>query len=107
MTEPSPSKALRFGTAFAAAALSKFTGLLIFPVVITLAVFTRKKYERNLRLGCALRGVLWAAVLSYLVLLVLSSNQPNDALERSAAAGGQESSGVRSCPCGSTREGSS
>jgi 4-amino-4-deoxy-L-arabinose transferase-like glycosyltransferase len=79
--EPAPGKALWFGAALAAAALSKFTGLLLIPVAITAAVFTRKKYERNLRLRCALRGLLWGAVLAYAVLLVLSWNQPNDALD--------------------------
>ena len=79
--EPAPRKALVFGAAVAAAALSKFTGLILIPVVITLAVFTRKREERNQRMRCALRGLLCAAVLSYAVLLVLSWNQPNDALD--------------------------
>lgn len=80
--KPTRSKELLFGAAVAAAALSKFTGLILIPVVITLAVFTRKKDERNPRLRCAFRGLLWAALLSYAVLLVLSWNQPNDALDR-------------------------
>jgi 4-amino-4-deoxy-L-arabinose transferase-like glycosyltransferase len=79
--DPSPRKAFLFGAACAAAALSKFTGLILLPVAVTLAVFTRKKYERNARLRCVLRGFLWAAALSYAVLFVLSWNQPNDALE--------------------------
>jgi hypothetical protein len=78
--EPSPRKALLFGAAFAAAALSKFTGLILIPVAITLAVFTRKKPERNARLRCLLRGVAWAALVSYAVLLALSWSQPTDSM---------------------------
>jgi 4-amino-4-deoxy-L-arabinose transferase-like glycosyltransferase len=79
--EPSRRKALLFGTACAAAVLTKFTGLILLPVVVTLAVFTRKKVERNARLRCALAGMLWAAVLFYAVMLLLSWHQPSDALQ--------------------------
>jgi hypothetical protein len=79
---PSPRKALLFGAACAAALLSKFTGLLLLPVALTLAVFTRKKSERNPRLRCTLVGFAWAIALSYAVLLVLSWNQPSDSLAR-------------------------
>jgi hypothetical protein len=64
---------------------SKFTGLLIFPVILVLFAHTRfwptagqptdkgeRKAWRRARRRCVLRGVAWAAVMVYLVYFVLS-----------------------------------
>jgi hypothetical protein len=92
---PSRKNALLFGAAFAAALLSKFTGLLILPVIVTLFVQTRfwptaaqpaekdaRKAWRRARWGCVFRGVLWAALFVYVVYFILSWNQSNEALNR-------------------------
>jgi 4-amino-4-deoxy-L-arabinose transferase-like glycosyltransferase len=92
---PSPRNALLFGLSLGAALLSKFTGLLIIPVVIVLFVQTRfwptatepvnkeeRRGWRRARWGCVLRGVLWAALFVYVVYFILSWNQPADALDR-------------------------
>jgi hypothetical protein len=92
---PSPRNALLFGAAFGAALLSKFTGLLLVPVVLALFLQTRfwpsagepagkseRKAWRGARWRSVLRGVLWAALLVYAVYFLLSWNQPNDALNR-------------------------
>jgi hypothetical protein len=90
---PSPRNALLFGAAFGASLLSKFTGLLLIPVVLVLFLQTRfwpsakepaekvsRKAWRRARWRCALRGALWAALLVYVVYFVLSWNQPDNAL---------------------------
>jgi Dolichyl-phosphate-mannose-protein mannosyltransferase len=92
---PSSRSALLFGFALAASLLSKFTGLLIIPVIIVLFVQTRfwptaaqptnkdeRKAWRKARFRCVLRGVLWAALVVYVVYFILSWNQPDDALNR-------------------------
>jgi hypothetical protein len=92
---PSPRNALLFGLALGASLLSKFTGLLMVPVIIVLFAQTRfwptaaqpvKKDEskawRSARWRCVLRGVLWAALSVYLLYLILSWNQSDDALNR-------------------------
>jgi hypothetical protein len=92
---PSRKNALLFGAAFGASLLSKFTGLLIIPVIIALFVQTcfwptaaeplnkdERKAWRRARWRCVLRGVLWAALLVYVVYFILSWNQPDDALDR-------------------------
>ncbi len=92
---PSRKNALLFGAAFGAALLSKFTGLLILPVIVTLFVQTRfwptaaqptekaeRKAWRKARWRCVLRGVLWASLFVYVVYFVLSWNEPNDVLNR-------------------------
>lgn len=93
--EPSPRNALLFGLAFAAALLSKFTGLLIVPVILVLFLQTRfwptvaapldkdaRGAWRAARRRCVLLGVLWAVLVVYVVYFVLSWNQPDDALNR-------------------------
>ena len=93
--EPSPGNALRFGFALAASLLSKFTGVLVIPVVLVLFLATRfwptagqpieenqRKAWRRARWRCVLRGVLWAGLVVYVFYFVLSWNQPNDALNR-------------------------
>jgi len=90
---PSPRNALLFGAAFGGALLSKFTGLLVIAVVLALFLQTRfwpsagepagkvaRKQWRRARWGCTLRGVLWSALLVYVVYFVLSWNQPDNAL---------------------------
>jgi hypothetical protein len=92
---PSSRNALLFGSALGAAALSKFTGLLIIPVILVLFLQTRfwptagqpidkdeRKIWRRARWRCVLRGILWAALFGYVVYFVLSWNQPDDALNR-------------------------
>jgi hypothetical protein len=93
---PSPRNALLFGVSLGAALLSKFTGLLIIPVVLLLFVQTRfwptacqpaenggeRRAWRRARWSCVLRGLLWAALTVYILYFVLSWNQPNDALNR-------------------------
>jgi hypothetical protein len=92
---PSPRNALMFGLSVGAALLSKFTGLLIIPVIIVLFVPTRfwptaaqpvnkeeRRAWRKARWGCVLRGVLWAALFVYVFYFILSWNQPDDALNR-------------------------
>ena len=92
---PSPRNALLFGLALGASLLSKFTGLLIVPVIIVFFAQTRfwptaaqpikkdeRKAWRRARWRCVLRGVLWAALFVYLVYFILSWNQSGDALNR-------------------------
>ena len=92
---PSPRNALLFGLAIGASLLSKFTGLLMVPVVLLLFAHTRfwptaaqpvkthdRKAWRRARWRCVLRGALWAGIFVYLVYFILSWNQPNDALNR-------------------------
>jgi Dolichyl-phosphate-mannose-protein mannosyltransferase len=92
---PSRANALLFGLALGASLLSKFTGLLLIPVILALFVQTRfwptacqpaenneRKTWRGARWRCVLRGVLWAALIVYVFYFVLSWNQPNDALNR-------------------------
>jgi Dolichyl-phosphate-mannose-protein mannosyltransferase len=92
---PTPRNALLFGLALGASLLSKFTGLLLIPVIAALFVQTRfwptaaqpvkrdeRKAWRRARWCCVLRGVLWAAFLVYVVYFVLSWNQSTDALNR-------------------------
>jgi hypothetical protein len=92
---PSPRNALLFGVALGASLLSKFTGLLVIPVILVLFLQTRfwpmaaqpinndeSKIWRRARWRCVLRGTLWAALVVYLVYFILSWNQPDDALSR-------------------------
>jgi hypothetical protein len=92
---PSPRNALLFGLSLGAALLSKFTGLLIIPVIIVLFVQTRfwptaaqpvnkneRRAWRRARWSCVLRGVLWAGLFVYVVYFILSWNQPDDVLNR-------------------------
>jgi dolichyl-phosphate-mannose-protein mannosyltransferase len=92
---PSPRNALLFGLSLGAALLSKFTGLLIIPVIVVLFVQTRfwptaiepvnkkeRRAWRRARWRCVLRGLLWAALTVYIFYFILSWNQPNDVLNR-------------------------
>ena len=92
---PSRKNALLFGAAFGAALLSKFTGLLILLVIVTLFMQTRfwptaaqpsekdsRKAWRRARWRCVIRGVLWAALFVYVVYFILSWNQSNEVLNR-------------------------
>jgi dolichyl-phosphate-mannose-protein mannosyltransferase len=92
---PSAKKALLFGLAVGASLLSKFTGLLLIPVILVLFVQTRfwptssqptengqRKAWRRARWRCVLRGALLAALFVYVFYFILSWNQPNDALNR-------------------------
>jgi hypothetical protein len=92
---PSRRSAVCFGLALAAALLSKFTGLLLFLVVLALFVQTRfwptpgeppgkaeRKMWRRARWRCVLRGVLWSTLVVYATYFVLSLNQPDDVLNR-------------------------
>ncbi|MGA8598975.1 MAG: glycosyltransferase family 39 protein [Bryobacteraceae bacterium] len=94
-TVPSSRNALLFGLSLGASLVSKFTGLLIIPVIVVLFVQTRfwptaaepinkdeRKLWRRARWRCLLRGVLWAALFVYLLYFVLSWNQPDDVLNR-------------------------
>ncbi len=90
---PSPRNALLFGAAFGASLLSKFTGVLLIPIVGVLFLQTRfwptpgepteklaRKKWRSARWRCVLRGSLWAAAMVYVVYFVFSLNQPDNAL---------------------------
>ena len=103
---PSPRNALLFGAALGASLLSKFTGLLLIPVVIALFVQTRfrptaaeplevdeRRKWRRARRRCVLRGIFWAALFVYILYFILSWNQPDDALNR--IGGGQWASLIR------------
>ncbi|MBV8810677.1 MAG: glycosyltransferase family 39 protein, partial [Acidobacteriaceae bacterium] len=92
---PSPENALLFGLALAASLLSKFTGLLLIPVILVLFLQTRfwptaaqpiekdqRRAWRRARWRCVLRGVLWAALFVYVVYFIFSWNQPDDVLNR-------------------------
>ena len=85
----------RFGVAFGAALLAKFTGVLMIPIILALFVQTRywptsgeprdkegRREWRRARWGCVLRGVTWAAAVVYVVYLAFSWNQPDDAMNR-------------------------
>lgn len=91
----SSRNALLFGLAFGASLLSKFTGLLLIPVILVLFVQTRfwptssqptedsqRKAWRRARWRYVLRGVLFAALFVYVFYFILSWNQPDDALNR-------------------------
>ena len=93
--EPSRKNSVRFGLTLGAALLSKFTGLLVLPVIAALFAQTRfwptaaqpvteseRKAWRTARRRCILRGIGWAVIIVYAVYFVLSWNQPNDALDR-------------------------
>ena len=93
--EPSRRNAVRFGLALAASLLSKFTGLLLIPVIVVLFVQTRfwptsrepldtpeRKMRRRARRRCTLRGMLWAALFVYAFYFILSWNESNDVLNR-------------------------
>ena len=93
--EPSPKNARLFGAALGASLLSKFTGLLMIPVIIALFLQTRfwpaaaqpsekdaGKAWRRARWDCIWRGVFWAALLVYVVYFILSWHQPDAALNR-------------------------
>jgi 4-amino-4-deoxy-L-arabinose transferase-like glycosyltransferase len=103
---PTRRNALLLGLAVAAALLSKFTGLLLLPVIAVLFVQTRfwptvieplEKHERKTwrkaRSRCVLRALLWAALFVYAFYFIFSWNQPNDALNR--IGGGPEASLIR------------
>jgi Dolichyl-phosphate-mannose-protein mannosyltransferase len=92
---PSPRNSLLFGLALAASLLSKFTGLLLFVVIISFFVQTRfwrtaaepaskleRKPWRRARWRSVFRAVGWAALAVYIVYFFLSLNQPDDALDR-------------------------
>lgn len=92
---PSRRNALLFGLALAASALSKFTGLLLIPVIIALLLQMRfrptvvepadnieRKNWRRVRRRCVVRGILWSALFIYVFYFIFSWNQPNDALNR-------------------------
>ncbi|HEY7306853.1 MAG TPA: glycosyltransferase family 39 protein [Bryobacteraceae bacterium] len=92
---PSRRNALSFGLATGASLVSKFTGLLLIPVIGVLFLHTRfwpsagqpvekdrRKTWRSTRWRCVLRGILWAALFVYVFYFVLSWNQPDDALNR-------------------------
>ena len=92
---PSRRNSLLFGLAVAAALLSKFTGVLLIPILLAVFLQTRfwptdaeprtkseRKAWRSARWRAALRGCLWAILGVYLVYLVFSWNQPDDALNR-------------------------
>ncbi len=92
---PSPRTSLLFGCAFGAAMLSKFTGLILFAVVIALFVQTRfwpsageptdrveRKAWRRLRWRAVWKGAFWALLIVYVFYLVFSWNQPDSALDK-------------------------
>jgi Dolichyl-phosphate-mannose-protein mannosyltransferase len=98
---PSSRNALLFGLAFGASLLSKFTGLLLIPVILVLFIQTRfwptadqpvdknpRKAWRKDRWRSVLRGALWAALFVYTLYFVLSWNQPNEALDRIGSGAG-------------------
>jgi hypothetical protein len=93
--EPSSKNTLFFALALAAALLSKFTGLLIFLVMLVLFAQTKfwptanepvdkqqRRLWRRARWRAILRSVAYALVLVYAVYFVLSWNEPSDALSR-------------------------
>ncbi len=93
--KPSRRNSLLFGVAFAAALLSKFTGLILFAVILALFVHTHfwpsafeptdkaeRKVWRGWRWRAAWRGAFWALAIVYVFYLVFSSNQPDSALDK-------------------------
>ena len=94
---PTRRNAMRFGLAFGASLLSKFTGLLLLPVILALFLQTRfwptgaqprekeeRRKWRRARWACVFRSLAWAAALVYAVYFVFAWNQPDDALNRVA-----------------------
>ncbi|MBV9767005.1 MAG: glycosyltransferase family 39 protein [Acidobacteriaceae bacterium] len=94
-TAPTHKNARLFGMALGTALLSKFTGLLLLPVIVAVFIQTRfwpapaepvdkteRKLWRKTRWRCVLRGIVWSAIVVYVAYFVLSWNQPNDALDR-------------------------
>ena len=92
---PSRRNSLLFGLALGAALLSKFTGLLLLPIVLLLFIQTRfwpseleprdkaeRKSWRRTRWKAVLLGLLAGVLLTYAVYFVLSWNQSNDVLNR-------------------------
>ena len=90
---PSRRNALLFGVAFGASLLSKFTGVLLIPVILVLFLQTRfwpsaaepadklsRKKWRSERWRCCWRGTFWALLLVYVVYLPFSWNTPTNAL---------------------------
>ena len=90
---PSSRNALLFGAAFAASLLSKFTGVLLLPIVGVLFLQTRfrptaaepidkvaRKQWRRERRQCIWRGCWWAALMVYAVYFIFSLRQPDNAL---------------------------
>lgn len=90
---PSRRNALKFGAAFAAALLSKFTGLLLIPIVLVFFLQTRfwpsaieptdkqdRRMWRRTRSLCVLRGTLWAALFVYVFYFLFSWNEPDSVL---------------------------
>lgn len=89
-TAPSSRNALWFGVAFAAALLAKFTAGLLFFAFAAVTLSSRKlplpgapteKAEarawRKVRGRLTLRGILWAALIVYLVYVFFSLRQPS------------------------------
>lgn len=76
LQDPSPRNVRRFGLAFGATLLSKFTALVLFPVIGVLLLFRDHRKHWH----AVLRGTLWAALCVYVVYFVFTWNQPNDAL---------------------------
>lgn len=90
---PSSRNTMWFAFAFAAALLSKFTGLLLFPVIFIFFLQTRvwptasepvdtseRKLWRGMRSRAVLRGILFALIISYMAYFVLSFNEPDSML---------------------------
>ncbi len=91
---PTARNGLLFGLALGAALLSKFTALLLIPVVLVLFLQTRfwptaaqplnkeeRKAWRRARWRCVLQGMLWAALCVYVLYFIFSWNGP-EALHR-------------------------
>ncbi len=87
--KPNVQNTWLFAIPLAAALLSKFTGLLLIPVVLVLFLYTRfrrtgdepldnaeRKLWRRARWRRAIRGCLYAAAIVYFVYLFFSWNQP-------------------------------
>ena len=94
-SNPSPRNSLLFAVSFAAAMLSKFTGLIVFAVIFALFIQTlfwpsalephnkaERKIWRRLRWRAIWKGAFWALLMVYLFYLVFSWNQPDSALNR-------------------------
>lgn len=92
---PSRKNAWLFGLALAAALLSKFTALLIIPVVLLLFLQTRfwrsaaepadkegRKIWRSARWRCVWRAFGWTALIVYAVYFVLAWNQTDEVIDR-------------------------
>jgi len=94
-TLPSRRNALRFGLALAAALLSKFTGLLIVPIILAFFLETRfhptaleprdkaeRRAWRRARWRAVFRSVLCASLVVYGTYLIFSLGQSDDVLNR-------------------------